>query len=199
MDNAGGQTMERDDRMTGSQRRTMQFPSDGRSKILEEFAAFARKYADSKTHLQQGDLLDAFMKLQEALKHWARLVIFEDGKEPGEAVWSQIHKINAGVYKLNEELVMSKETLEQRIQLVLLACEFSLMSKMEKCCAPLIGVLKSRAEPWSIAELQEHPELARIRNELTLVLNKLVQKSLIREVAVIQGENIDHLDIRYIA
>lgn len=110
--------------------RILEFPADLREhKLLVEFSLFLRKYLQSKEYILDEHLLDAYNNILEALHHWARIVIIEDGYHPEITVWRQIRAINPGVYKLYEELTMSKETLKQRVQLVLLACEFSVMSK----------------------------------------------------------------------
>lgn len=166
-------------------------------KLLLEFCRFLRMYLQSKEYLLDEHLLDAYNNILEALQCWARIVIIEEGHRPENAVWRQIRNLNPGVYKLYEELTTSKETVKQRVQLVLLACEFSVMSKMERCCLPLLDILSSRQEPWSAAELQRHPVLAEISGELPLLLNKLAKKSLIREVAVAAESELLELELRY--
>lgn len=76
---------------------------------------------------------------------------------------------------------MSTETLDQRVELILLACEFALMSKMSDCCGLLLNILGSRKESWSIKELLQHSGLSQLEAELPLVLRKLVSRSLIRD------------------
>ncbi len=174
-----------------------EFPDDRRQKrLFAEFASFLRTYLLSKQYMMDGDLLDAYNHILEALHHWAHIVLIEEGMYPEITVWKQIRKVNPGVYKLYEELASSHETLEQRVQLVLLACEFSIMSKMKRCCAVLLAVLESREEPWSIEELNAHPELRELADDVTLVVRKLVKRSFIRELAyVVKG--VDMLELRY--
>lgn len=166
-------------------------------KLLSEFSYFLKRYLRSKQYLNQGNALDAYGNILEALFHWARIVIIEDGIHPEITVWKQVKKINPGVYKLYEELTLSTETLEQRTQLVLLVCEFSVMSKMEQCCAMLIRILQSREAPWSGLELAQHLDLREIHVELVLVLSKLVKRSLVKEVFVMNNEDMDHLELKY--
>jgi len=184
--------------MEGIRHRLFEFPPTAREeKLLSEFAAFVEKYLRSKERLQSGQILDAYTDVLEALKHWARIVIIEDGKYPEETVWSQVYQINPGVYKLFEELTQSQETLEQRIQLVLLACDFSVMSKMEKCCGILLQVLQSREEPWSLNELEANERLSGAGPLLPMLLKQLEKKSLIREVAVAASEDAERLEMKY--
>ncbi|MBP1990929.1 nucleotidyltransferase-like protein [Paenibacillus eucommiae] len=184
--------------LEGLRHRMLEFPGDLREqKLLIEFSLFLRKYLQSKEHLLDDHLLDAYNNILEALHHWARIVIIEEGFHPEITVWRQIRAINPGIYKLYEELTTSKETLKQRVQLVLLACEFSVMSKMERCCIALIDIMGLRELPWSPDELQNHPQLAEIKVELPLLLNKLVKKSLIKEVAIPIDDEITEIELKY--
>ncbi|UJF32442.1 nucleotidyltransferase-like protein [Paenibacillus hexagrammi] len=184
--------------LEGLRHRMLEFPADLREhKLLIEFSLFLRKYLQSKEYLLDEHLLDAFNNILEALHHWARIVIIEEGYHPEITVWKQIRSINPGVYKLYEELTMSKETIKQRVQLVLLACEFSVMSKMERCCKGIITVLAENEKPVSVEELQLHPLLIEVSAELPLLLNKLVKKGLIKEVAVPMDDDISELELKY--
>lgn len=184
--------------LEGLRHRILEFPEDLREhKLLVEFSLFLRKYLQSKEYILDEHLLDAYNNILEALHHWARIVIIEDGYHPEITVWRQIRAINPGVYKLYEELTMSKETLKQRVQLVLLACEFSVMSKMERCCEAFIQILRENEIPLSTDELQQHPQLVELKTELPLLLNKLVKKGLIKEVAVLIDEENSEIELRY--
>lgn len=184
--------------LEGLRHRILEFPGDLREhKLLVEFSLFLRKYLQSKEYILDEHLLDAYNNILEALHHWARIVIIEDGYHPEITVWRQIRAINPGVYKLYEELTMSKETLKQRVQLVLLACEFSVMSKMERCCEAFIQILRENEQPLSTDELQQHYQLVELRAELPLLLNKLVKKGLIKEVAVLIDEENSEIELRY--
>ncbi len=178
--------------------RLLEFPQWMREqKLLIEFSMFLRTYLQSRDYLQEGHTLDAYSQILEALHHWARIVIIEAGIHPEVTVWNQVRKINAGVYKLYEELTLSKETLEQRVELVLLASEFSAMSKMASCCALLMRILESRDTPWSAMELKQHPDLQQLHIELAIILKKLVKKSLIKEVAYVIEQDLAVMELRY--
>ncbi|SFL69659.1 Nucleotidyltransferase-like [Paenibacillus sp. 1_12] len=178
--------------------RTLEFPMELREhKLLIEFSKFLRRYLQSKEYILEDHSLDAYNNILEALHHWARIVIIEAGFHPEVTVWRQIKGINPGVYKLYEELTMSKETIKQRVQLVLLACEFSVMSKMERCCKRVLDLLSSRAEAWSLQELQMSEVLIDIKLELPLLLNKLVRKQLAKEVIYAMDTDVSLLEIRY--
>ncbi len=166
-------------------------------RLLNEFSCFLRKSLLCKQYLQEGHVLDAFSEILEALRHWARIAIIEEGHDPELTVWNQLRKINPGVYKLYEELTSSSETLEQRVQLVLLGCEFTMLSKMENCCSLLIRILSSRRNPWSLKELMEHPDLQAVSYDYAVVLHHLVKRKLIKEVAVVDSLDLDRLYLKY--
>ncbi|UUZ83481.1 nucleotidyltransferase-like protein [Paenibacillus sp. P26] len=148
--------LDRDTYLESFRHKVLEFPGELREhKSLIEFSKFLRSYLQSKEYILDEHLLDAYNNILEALHHWAHIVIIESGSHPEVMVWRQVKSINPGVYKLYEELTLSKETLKRRVQLVLLACEFSVMSKMERRCKLLIDLLASREEAWSLQELQQ--------------------------------------------
>lgn len=190
--------LDRNDYLAKMKNKLFEFPPALREqKLLIEFSMFLRKYLLSKDYLQEGQVFDAYSNVLEALFQWAHLAIIEAGYHPEVTVWQQIHRINAGVYRLYEELALSKETIEQRIELVLLACEFSVMAKTGKYCSLLIRIINSRSEPWTPMELVEHPELKGLHIEMILVLHNLVKRHLIKEVAVADAEDFDHIQLKY--
>ncbi|QWU15467.1 Nucleotidyltransferase-like [Paenibacillus sophorae] len=151
--------------------------------LFIEFARFLHMYVKSKRYLQAGCIMDSYNCILMALYHWARMEVGEAGHYPTPAVWEQVKSLNNSVYKLYEELTISGETMDQRIQLVQLACEFSLVSKMGDCCKWFLDLLEERKGPWSIEELLELSELKYVEAELPFVLRKLASRSLIREIA----------------
>ncbi|WP_339257376.1 nucleotidyltransferase-like protein [Paenibacillus sp. FSL R5-0713] len=150
-------------------------------KLLHEFTSFLRMYVEAKRHIQEGHVVDAYYNALEALGNWARIVLIEQGIYPDHAVWTHVQNLDRALWKLYQELTVSSETLEQRVELVLLACEFSVMSKMSECSELLLRVLRSRKEPWSINELVHHPQLRFVREDLPLVIRKLVFRSIVKE------------------
>ena len=160
-------------------------------KLLVEFGLFLNAYLRSKEYLNQQYLLDAYSKILEALHHWARITVIESGTHPEVIVWKQVYDYNPGVYKLYDELTHSNETLEKRVQLLVLACEFTAVSKMKDCCKLIIEVLESRKGAWSMMQLMNHPNLRGLNVNLSIILKKLAAKSLIKEVRVpVQGQNM---------
>lgn len=167
-------------------------------KLLAEFAMFLKRYLQCKEFLHADQILDAYSSVLRAIHHWARIVVLEAGAHPESTVWQQVRRYNTGVYKLYEELTASPETLKQRVELVLLGCEFSVMSKMESCCSLLIRILEDSEEPLGVEELVQHPYLqGPISANLPLLLNKLSRKALIKEVAVATDAELFALEVKY--
>ncbi|WP_168119908.1 nucleotidyltransferase-like protein [Paenibacillus sp. HB172176] len=191
--------LDRDGYLANVRERLLQFPESMREqKRIVEFNGFLRTYLQAKQDLIDGNLLDAYSHVLTALNHWAHIVLIEEGMHPELTVWKQLKRVHPGIYKLYEELTVSPETLEQRVQLVLLACEFSVMNKMKECCSLLLEILSSREDAWSISELQSHPQLIQLHIDFSLVLQKLVMREYIREVAVMQeADNSGMLELRY--
>lgn len=161
------------------------------------FTRFLYMYVKSKSYMNAGCVMDAYNCILMALYHWARIEVGEAGHFPEPAVWEQVKHLNRSVHKLYEELTVSTETLEQRVQLVLLACEFAIMSKMSGCCALLLNILSSRREAWSAEELLRHPDLRAAEKELPLVLGKLASRSLVKELTSWSGARAPGYNIRY--
>lgn len=186
--------------LEGLRHRLLEFPAELKErKLLLEFSSFLGSYTEAKLCLQEDHLLDGYNCILKALHHWARIVIIEHGVQPDVMVWHQVRQLNVGVYKLYEELTMSGETLKQRIELVLLAAEFSVMSKMSVCCAPLLRIIGGREQSWSADELSAHPELEGVRGRTSLLLSKLVKKGLLREETILADGQMCDLEIRYAA
>ncbi|WP_110931402.1 nucleotidyltransferase-like protein [Paenibacillus bouchesdurhonensis] len=165
-----------------------------------EFAKFLKMYIEAKRYTQDLDFLDAYYNVLQALKHYARIELIEQGILPESSVWEQVRPLNSVVYKLFDELTDNKETLEQRIQLVLLACEFTIISKMSDCCSVLLRILSSRKDAWSIQELRQLPELEHVREEVPMLLRKLVYHSLAYEVtSEPKGSIGEEREIKYLA
>lgn len=195
---AGDIVVDRDGYLAAKKNVLLQMSQERKEqRLFSEFGLFLRHFLLSKNYLEEGDVLDAHSHILTAIHHWARIAAIEQGQLPELTVWKQVRKINPGIFKLYEELTMTTETLEQRIQLAHLACDFSVMSKLKECCGPLLRVLSSRNEPWSAGELEEHPELKAVQTELQLMLKKLVSKSLIEQVFITSDAQLDVLEMRY--
>lgn len=192
--------MERDNYLTNIREQLMLFPDMMREqKRFAEFSGFLRTYLQAKQDIEDNNILDAHSNVMAALHHWAHIVLIEEGHHPELTVWRQIRRVHPGVYKLYEELTASPESLEQRVRLVMLACEFTVMNKMKACCALLFDAISSRQEPWSICELQNYPSIQELHIDLSLVVQNLVKRAYVREVAVMPNNgDPDVMELRYL-
>lgn len=151
---------------------------------LKEFSGFLRTYVQAKQYAEKHDYMDAYYNMLQSLKHYARIELISRGIIPENSIWEQIRELNTEVYKLFDELTDSKESLEQRIELALIACDFFVTSRMKECCQALLHIIGSRKEPWRIQELTEHPELRYIREDIPLLIRKLVYRSFVRQTSM---------------
>jgi hypothetical protein len=169
-------------------------------KLLCEFSGFVRAYMLAKQDLKNGQVLDSYSHVLACLHYWAHIVLVEEDMHPELTVWEQVRRVNPGIYKLYEELTTSTDTLEKRVQLVVLACEFAVLTKMRSSCSLLIRLLSSRDEPWTVAQLQQHPHLFGLPLDMSLLLQKLAKRGTIRELAKpVRGRGAMKLELRYIA
>lgn len=166
-------------------------------RCFKEFSLFLQTYLQAKQFHNDGHVLDAYSNILQALHHWAHIVLIEEGIRPELTVWKQLRRVHPGVYKLYEELSASPETIEQRVQLVMLACEFTVMNKMKTSCEFLFKIMREQEEPWSMSMLQGHPKLEPLQIELSLVIQKLVTRSYIEEVAVMSSAKEDWMELGY--
>ncbi|MCM3631040.1 nucleotidyltransferase-like protein [Paenibacillus glycanilyticus] len=192
--------MERDNYLTNIREQLMLFPDIMREqKRFAEFSGFLRTYLLAKQDLEDNNILDAHSHVMTALHHWAHIVLIEEGHHPELTVWRQIRRVHPGVYKLYEELTASPESLEQRVRLVMLACEFTVMNKMKSCCSLLFEAISSRQEPWTICELQNYPSIQELHIDLSLIVQNLVKRAYVREVAVMPDNgDPDVLELKYL-
>ncbi len=168
-------------------------------RLFFEFARFLHHYVEAKRHLTEGHEMDAYYSTLRSLHHWACIELVQKSVYPEKTIWNQIRLHSAQVYKLYEQLTFSQETLRERVELVLLACEFSVMSKMADCTGMLIRVLRSRRIPWTIEELIRHPDFRYVKRELPMVVRKLVYRSLIKQWPREGRSSFQSEEIRYSA
>jgi len=177
----------------------LEFPEELRNqRKLKAYSGFIESLFHAKRNMTESNTLDAYSQILVAIHHWAHIVLIEEGLHPELTVWKQLRKVHPGIYKLYEELIASPESIDQRVELVMLACEFSVMSKMKDCCSYLLELMKEKNEAWSISELQMHPKLRYIAEDITLVIQKLVQGHLLKEVATFNNDQVDEvIELRY--
>jgi len=174
--------------------RMLEFPEEARRlKMGAEFAKLIRRYTDGKVFLETKQLLDAYNHVVHALHHLARLAVIEKGFYPEVTVWNQVKQIDAQIYKLYEELVGSDEPLDKRLELLFLASEFLIHSRIPSGSAHLLKVLKQQEGAWSIGEIVGHPELEVYSVDLVIMLEYLVDKHvLVVEERSTKGQHVFH-------
>lgn len=174
---------DRNDYVSNLKERLIHFPYDLRSKRLcVEFGRLIRRYQEGKELLGSGDHLDAFNQIVHALHHWARLSVIEQGFHPELTLWRQVKKIDPEIYKLYDELITGAESLSKRLELLLIASEFSVISKTKLGAGHLIDVLKKKDGPWLFEEILAQEEVSDYSLDLGILLEHLVKKHIVEEV-----------------
>ncbi|KAB8125609.1 hypothetical protein F9U64_22195 [Gracilibacillus oryzae] len=151
------------------------FPSDKRKlKLAIEFSKLTRNYSEGKNLYQSEDYLDSYSRMLRSLHYLGRISIIEKGYHPEVMVWKQVKRIDPQIYKLYEELIRSKEDLKKKVELMLIAIEFSINKIIDICSEHLIEIMQKREEPWGFGELKVHPELEVYMYDLVSVMEFLI-------------------------
>lgn len=170
-----------------------EFPFDERKmKMGLEFAKLIRRYMDGKAFFENNQYLDAFNHIIHSLHHLGRLSLIEKGFHPEITVWKQVKQIEPEVYKLYNELINSEEELEKRLELLFLASDFLIHSRIESGISHLIGILTTK-QYWTFNEIITHPELCLYSVDLEVLLEYLIEKHFIEAVNIeTKGKGIYH-------
>ncbi|SFC84607.1 Nucleotidyltransferase-like [Bacillus sp. OV322] len=185
---------DRNEYLSSLKKEISEFPFYGRKiKMGMEFAKLIRRYMDGKVFFENGQYLDAYNHVVHSLHHLARLEVIDQGFHPEVTVWNQVKHIEPEIFKLYEELVNSEETLEKRLELLFLASEFLIYSRTNIGAQHLIEVMETKEEPWTIAQLINHQELAHYAVDLSVLLEYLIEKNII-EIANVEtkGQEVYH-------
>lgn len=179
----GKVVFDRNEYVSSLKERLEGFPFDLRKKRLcVEFGRLIRRYQEGKELLKSQHYLDAYNQILHALHHWARLAVIEHGFHPEVTLWRQVKTIEPEIYKLYEELITGKDPLEKRMELLLIASEFSLGSKTKLATTHLIEVLEQKDKHWFMKDLIQHPEVKEYSLDLSILLEHLVKKNIVEEV-----------------
>ncbi|MBP2242724.1 hypothetical protein J2Z40_003304 [Cytobacillus eiseniae] len=184
---------DRNEYIHGIKKELIEFPFYGRKlKMGLEFAKLIRRYMDGRAFFDNGHYLDAYNHVVHSLHHLARLAVVEQGFHPEVTVWQQVKQIDPEITKLYEELVTSEEPLDKRLELLFLASEFLIHSKMKSGTNHLVDVLAEK-EFWSINEIINHEEVSLYNVDLTMLLEYLIDKSMIEVVMKeTKGQGVYH-------
>ncbi|KGP89806.1 hypothetical protein N780_16740 [Pontibacillus chungwhensis BH030062] len=194
----GRVVFDRNEYVTSLKENLRNFPQEKRDlKKAIEFAKLIRTYGECKDLYETEQYMDAFSKMIHSLHYLARLSVIEKGFHPEVTVWNQVKRIEPEVYKLHQELSKSNETLDKRVQLMLLATEFAINSRTINCAKHLIEVMGSKEEPWAYGELMVHPDIQPYALDLGALLDYLVDKEIIEAVQIeTKGKNLYHRTYR---
>ncbi|MBD1379676.1 nucleotidyltransferase-like protein [Metabacillus arenae] len=184
---------DRNEFLLGLRDRLSTFPFGERKlKIGLEFGKLIRRYLEGKAFFESKQFLDAYNSIVHALHHLARLEVIDKGFYPEVTVWNQVKQIEPQVYKLYQELVESDETLEKRLELLFLASDFLIHSKTEIGVSHLLKVMKGK-DSWLFAELLLHPELKYYSVDLSVILEFLVEREIIKVKRIeTKGQDVYH-------
>ncbi|PYZ92438.1 hypothetical protein CR194_16555 [Salipaludibacillus keqinensis] len=168
---------DRNEYMKEFRHQMMEFPyEDRQEKIGVEFSKLIRRFTDGKSLYYEGHYLDSYNQIVHALHHLARLSVIEHGFYPEVTVWQQVRKIEPEIHKLYSELVTGTESIEKKLELLLIANEFELMSKTKLGSAHLLDLMKKEETPWTIQELKQQLSIHEYSLDLSILLEYLVQK-----------------------
>ncbi|KMK74921.1 nucleotidyltransferase-like protein [Alkalihalobacillus pseudalcaliphilus] len=154
-------------------------PGDRAKKMAIQFTKMLRRFEEGKILLAHGHYFDAYSNMMHALHHLARLAVIRQGFYPEVTVWDQVRQIEPETYKLYHELLKSEESLEKRIELMVIATEFAIHSKTLEGCQHIIQILDSPNENWSISCLMDMPEVEDYKIDLELLLSFLIEKGIV--------------------
>ncbi|RNF38186.1 nucleotidyltransferase-like protein [Planococcus salinus] len=170
-----------------------EFPFYGRKiKMGIEFSKLIRRYLEGKVFFEEKNYMDAYHLIVESLHHLARLSVLENGLPPEVTVWSQVKQMEPAIYKLYEELILSDEPIDKRLELLFLASEFFIHSRTKDGAQHILEVMEEK-KSWTIQELHEQEELKNYSSNLEVFIEFLVEKELIliKEVKT-KSEGIFH-------
>jgi hypothetical protein len=163
------------------------FPADYRlKKMCIELCRLLDGYQLSRWHLKAGEEMDAYYFVQEMLRRWGRLAVMESGELPRQDLWSQVRRLQPGVHKWYQELASGGESPQQRIQLVLMAVEYAVFSRLEWYGQYVLDMLHKQKGMWSLQELNEQFNSGGVFVDLSLLVEEMVKRSLVEEITVQQ-------------
>ncbi|SDN70923.1 nucleotidyltransferase-like protein [Alkalicoccus daliensis] len=185
---------DRNEYMKNFKERLIHFPENERQiRIGMEFSKLVRRFADGKSLYYEGHYLDSFNQIVHALHHLARLAVIERGYYPEVTVWQQVKQVEPEIHKLYSELVTGREPIEKRLELLLLANEFELATKLKLGSAHLLSIMEEKEEAWSVEELKERVSFHDYSLDLSMLLEFLVKKGLVDiKLEETRGKTINH-------
>ncbi|MFA1822036.1 nucleotidyltransferase-like protein [Virgibacillus oceani] len=147
-----------------------------------EFGKLVKSYHEAKYLFELSEYKDTYSKILYSLHYLARLAVIEQGYYPEVTVWRQVRQIDLEVYKLYEEFIDSKEEMEKRVKLMLIAMDFIISSRSASSVKHLLNILRTRDSGWSYAELKSVPMVESYSLDLAAIFSYLLDKKIIRSV-----------------
>jgi hypothetical protein len=109
-----------------------------------------------------------------------------------------VKRIDPAIYKLYEELIMSEEPLEKRLELLFLASEFFIHNRTPDGALHISEVMATQ-ELWTIQQLHEHEETRMYSVDLEVFIEFLTDKGFIHVVqSDSKNELIFHRDYKVV-
>lgn len=154
------------------------FPEELREvKLTQEYAKAIRMFKEAIQLYDKDEELDCFNKVLRTLHSIGRLSVIKEGFYPELTGWQQIKRLDAGTYKLYEELVLSHEPLKERVELMLLAMDFTLSNKVVEASEHLINIMAD--DVWKIDALKERVTTFDYHLDLAILIGYLIEKKMI--------------------
>ncbi|BAC12863.1 hypothetical conserved protein [Oceanobacillus iheyensis HTE831] len=165
------------------------FPEDKRDlrKVID-FGKLVKSYSEAKLLYDAGEIRDAHSKILNSLHYLARLSVIDHGYYPEVTVWNQVKNIDLEVYKLYETLLDSNESIEKRIELMLIAMDFVMNNRAYSASKHLLDIMDKQDQPWSYASIKAINDVQHYTYDLSAILSYLVEKG-IMEVILLETKN----------
>ncbi|MET3683094.1 hypothetical protein ABID56_001185 [Alkalibacillus flavidus] len=190
----GSIIFDRNEYVSNLKMRLRDFPVPSRKlrKVIE-FAKLVRSYRECKELFETKHYLDANSLMIRSLHYLARLTVIEKGLHPEIMVWNQVQRIDPEVHKLYRELVDGDEPVEKRIQLMILASDFSIHSRAEQSVEHLLDIMNERDEPWTFGDLKLQPDVSHYSLDLAILLEYLVERGIVETKLIeTKGKHVYH-------
>lgn len=176
----GNSVFDRNEYIAGLKKQLQDFPCEKRNlrKVID-FGKLVKSYSEAKSLYESGELKDSNSKILNSLHYLARLSVIEKGYYPEVTVWNQVKNIDLEVYKLYEEFIESKEDLDKRIELMLIAMDFIIHNRASLSVKHLLDIMKLKETAWAYDDIKSIPMVQSYRLDLSAILSYLVEKNII--------------------
>ncbi|KKE78709.1 nucleotidyltransferase-like protein [Oceanobacillus caeni] len=174
---------DRNEYISDLKRKLRDFPLQQRNlRKAIEFGKLVKSYNEAKALFTSKNYKDAHSKVFYSLHYLARLAVVEKGYYPEVTVWNQVKNIDLEIYKLYEEFIDSREEMEKKIQLMILAMDYVINHRAAASAEHLLNIMRTKGEPWSYAELKTNPFVEPYKLDLSAIISYLEEKEIILPV-----------------